>query len=63
MEISIDRLYSPKEVVASNGGVLPMSLSGLYAAIERNEVPVKKIGSRIFITGKYLRSLLSEESN
>lgn len=60
MQIDPSRLYSPKEVITSNGGILPMSLSGIYQAVSRNEIPVKKIGTRIFIPGKYLQSLLDE---
>lgn len=63
MNIDANRLYSPKEVVTANGGILPMSLSGLYTAINRNEIPVKRVGNRIFLTGKYLLSLLDNEAN
>lgn len=62
MVIDENRLYSPKEVIATNGGILPMSLSGVYLAVNRKEIPVKKIGSRIFIPGKYLLTLLDEET-
>lgn len=62
MVIDEKRLYSPKEVIAANGGILPMSLSGVYLAVNRKEIPVKKVGTRIFIPGKYLLSLLSEDN-
>lgn len=62
MVIEEKRLYSPKEVIAANGGILPMSLSGVYLAVNRKEIPVKKIGTRIFIPGKYLLTLLDEEN-
>lgn len=60
MQIEPSRLYSPKEVITANGGILPMSLSGVYLAINRKEIPAKKVGTRIFIPGKYLLSLLEE---
>lgn len=62
MVIDEKRLYSPKEVIVANGGILPMSLSGVYLAVNRKEIPVKKVGARIFIPGKYLLTLLDEEN-
>ena len=50
-------LFTPKEVIAANGGVLPMSLSGLYKAIRDGIIPAVKLGKRIYIPRWYLESL------
>ena len=55
-----DRLYSPKEVITKNGGVIAISLSALYAAIERGEIPGVTIGNRKMIQGKFLRALVDD---
>jgi len=57
MEIE-KRLYSPSEVIVKNGGIIDMSISGVYAAIRKGEIPVKKIGKRKLIPYKYLVELL-----
>ena len=58
MSIDERRFYSPKEVIVANGGILPMSLSSVYAAIAKGEIPVKTIGHRKLIPGRYLQQLL-----
>lgn len=50
-------LFTPKEVILANGGVLPMSLSGLYKAIRDGIIPAVKLGKRIYIPRWYLESL------
>lgn len=58
MTIDPKRFYSPREIITANGGILPMSLSAVYAAIERKEIPCKSIGNRKFIPGTFLQSFL-----
>lgn len=57
MIIEINRFYSPKHVITSNGGPLPMSLSAIYVAIKKGEIPTKRIGKRLLIPGSYLIQL------
>lgn len=59
MVIDPHRFYSPKEVITANGGIFPMSLSAVYAAIARGEIPYKAIGTRKFIPGSFLEAYLS----
>ena len=58
MPIDARRFYSPKEIIVKNGGILPMSLSSVYAAIAKGEIPCKIIGHRKLIPGRYLQQLL-----
>jgi hypothetical protein len=58
MSIDARRFYSPKEIIVANGGILPMSLSSVYAAIAKGEIPCRTIGKRKLIPGKYLLHLL-----
>ncbi len=58
MSIDERRFYSAKEIIVSNGGILPMSLSSVYAAIAKGEIPCKTIGHRKLIPGRYLQQLL-----
>ena len=52
------RLYAPKEVVVKNGGVIAISLSGVYDAISKGTIPTVKVGNRKLIPYWYLESLL-----
>ncbi len=45
--------YSIKELTE----ILPISRSTLYAAVDKGEIPFKKIGSRILIPASYLADL------
>lgn len=54
------RLYAPKECIAKNGGVLAISLSGVYDAINNGTIPIVKVGSRKLIPYWYLESLLRQ---
>ncbi len=54
MKFDDNRFYSVKEIIVKNGGPLPLSLSAVYSAIRAGDIPVKKIGKRLFISGKYL---------
>ncbi len=46
-------LYSVDEVLACNGGILPMSKSGVYKLIREKAIPSKRIGKRVFILGRF----------
>ena len=61
MSIDEKRFYSAKEIIVSNGGILPLSLSSVYAAIANGEIPCKVIGHRKLIPGTYLIKLLQAE--
>lgn len=61
MAIDERRFYSPKEIIVSNGGILPLSLSSVYTAIANGEIPCKVIGRRKLIPGTYLVKLLQTE--
>ena len=50
-------LYSVEEVLEANGGILPMSKSGVYRLIRANEIPSKRIGRRVFVLGSYVREI------
>lgn len=46
--------------VAQALGVIPMSRSAIYQAIQRGDIPTVLIGRRRFIRSEYLNRLLSE---
>lgn len=60
-KIDPDKLYGLDSLLSKNGGPLPISRSSLYTAAKRGEIPVVKIGlrRRMFISGKYILSLLT----
>ena len=60
MLIDENRFYSPSEVIVKNGGILPISISAVYAAINNNEIPIKTIGKRKLIPGSYLKRMLGD---
>lgn len=59
MKFNDDRFYSVKEIIVKNGGPLPLSLSAVYSAIRAGDIPVKKIGKRMLIPGKFLAERFS----
>ena len=54
------RYYAAKEVIVRNGGILPMSLSSVYAAIKKGQIPSIKVGKKMMIPYWFLESLLKE---
>ena len=56
-----NRLYSPKEVITKNGGIIAISLSALYAAINNGEIPVRVVGKRKLIPGWFLKELITKK--
>lgn len=55
----IKRLYSVKELISKNGGPLPISMAGLYSAINRGEIECVTIGRRKFIPSAELERILT----
>lgn len=58
MQIEKNRLYSPREVIVANGGILPLSLSAVYSGMARGEIKSKTIGKRKMIPGGVLLDLV-----
>ncbi len=56
------KLLTIKELAAANGGPLPMSESGIYAACRKGLIKTVKIGRRIFVTQEELEALLEREN-
>lgn len=59
MKFDDNRFYSVKEIIVKNGGPLPLSISTVYSAIKAGEIPVKKVGKRMLIPGKFLAERFS----
>lgn len=55
------KLYNAKDVIAKNGGPLPISLSCVYAGIRNGTIPCVRIGTRKMIPGWYIDKLLKEK--
>lgn len=53
-------LYSVDEVLACNGGILPISKSGVYKLIRERKIPSKRIGKRVFILGRFFDEMMQE---
>jgi hypothetical protein len=62
MIIESGKLYAVKEVITKNGGILPMSLSGVYNLIRRDEIDVVRLGKKVFIKGSFLYSLVNDST-
>jgi hypothetical protein len=56
--IDANRLYSIKELIAKNGGPIPIGLATIYADIHAGIIPCKRIGRRIFIPGWFVKKLV-----
>ncbi len=56
-------LYSVDEVIAENGGILPLSKSGVYKLIREGKIPSKSRGKRVFILGSFIDDLMTPDDN
>ena len=56
-------LYSVDEVIAENGGILPLSKSGVYKLIREGKIPSKSLGKRVFILGSFIDDLMTPDDN
>lgn len=60
MIIDAEQLYEVKEVIKKNGGILPMSLSGVYNLIRRGEIDVVRLRKKVFIKGSFLKRIIDD---
>lgn len=63
MFIDVNRFYSPKELIVENGGILPLSLSAVYNALAKKQIPFIQFGGRKLIPGSYLKELSNTATN
>ena len=55
-----ERFYAPSEIITKNGGILCLSLSAVYAAIKKGEIPTKEVGKRKMIPYWFLQAIIKE---
>lgn len=51
------KLYTINEALE----VLPLSRSGIFQAVKRGEIPVLRVGKRIFVQGWWVAKVTSEQ--
>ena len=59
MENKNERLFDLQSLLASNGGPIPLSRAGIYAAAANGDIPTVKIGRRRFVPSWFIEQLLS----
>ena len=59
MKMDNKKLYELPELLAINGGPLPMSRAGIYAAAAKGDIPTVRIGKRIFVPSWAVDKLLN----
>lgn len=59
MENKNERLFDLPSLLASNGGPIPLSRAGIYAAAANGDIPTVKIGRRRFVPSWFVDQLLS----
>ena len=55
------RLYAVREVIVKNGGILPMSLSAVYAGIRAGQIPAMRVGKKVMIPCWYLEEIMAQK--
>lgn len=55
-------LYELPELLRKNGGPIPMSRAGIYAAVKSGVIPSVRVGRRVFVPSWYVDSLLNDMS-
>jgi len=58
MSSNIKRMYTLKELLAENGGPLPISRSGAYSLVARSVIPSLRLGNKILVPGDFVQNLL-----
>lgn len=58
MQNEAKKLYALQELLSVNGGPIPMSRAGIYAAAAKGDIPTVHIGRRKFVPSWYIRRLL-----
>ena len=54
------KLWQVVELLADNGGPLPMSRAGIYNAVQSGSIPSVKIGRRLFVPDWYIEKLTKQ---
>lgn len=55
------RFYAVREVITKNGGILPMSLSAVYAGIRTGQIPAMRVGKKVMIPYWYLAEIMTRK--
>ena len=56
-------LYAVNEVIAKNGGVLPLSRSTVYKLVRDGKIPGMNLGGRVFIFGSFIERLKRQDTS
>lgn len=62
MENNTDKLFDLPSLLASNGGPIPLSRAGIYAAAANGDIPTVRIGRRRFVPSWFIEQLLTPPS-
>ena len=63
MENKNERLFDLTSLIASNGGPIPISRAGIYAAAAKGDIPTVRIGRRRFVPSWFVDQLLTPPPN
>ena len=63
MPSNTEKLFDLPSLLASNGGPLPLSRSGIYSAAANGDIPTVKIGKRRFVPSWFIEQLLTPPPN
>ena len=63
MENRTEKLFDLPSLLASNGGPIPLSRAGIYAAAANGDIPTVQIGRRRFVPSWYIDQLLAPPPN
>ena len=63
MENKNERLFDLTSLIASNGGPIPISRAGIYAAAAKGDIPTVRIGRRRFVPSWFVDQLLAPPPN
>lgn len=58
-DTSSKTLYELQELLKINGGPIPMSRAGIYAAASKGDIPTVSIGRRKFVPAWFIEGLLN----
>lgn len=59
MANNTEKLFDLPSLLAANGGPIPLSRAGIYAAAANGDIPTVKIGRRRFVPSWFIERLLT----
>jgi len=59
-DVDNGRFFSPRELIAQNGGPLPLSMSYIYECIRTGKIPTVTLGTKRLVPAWFVKQLYEQ---